>query len=211
MVVTDRKIASAPIEKTIRDVVTANPGAVMIQVREKDLPARALLALVGDIVKIARPARCPVLVNGRMDVAATAGADGVHLPEAGIGVKQARKLASALGLSQFVIGVSTHSAAAAVAAASAGADVVVLGPVWPTPRKIAFGEPLGLAAITEAATTLSRQRSRARLYAIGGIDDPARAARARQAGAFGIGVIRAVMQAENPAFATRGLAAAVTV
>lgn len=203
--VTDRTLLSAPLADTIAAIAGANSGRLAFQVREKDLTDGDNLALCRDVVAAAHRGHCPVLVNGRIDIAVAAGADGVHLPEAGLAIAEARKLASSLGRGDLLIGKSTHSPAAALAAASAGADLIFLGPIWPTPKKIALGRPLGLAAITEAT-----QAAEAQVYAIGGIDDPARARAARAAGAAGIGVIRAIFAAENPATAARALCAAVS-
>jgi thiamine monophosphate synthase len=75
----------------------------------------------------------------------------------------------------------------------------VLGPIWPTPAKLAYGPPLGLAALTAAA------RGPLPVVAVGGIDGPERAHRARSAGATGVAVIRAVMAADDPGRSARAL------
>ncbi|MEJ7597792.1 MAG: thiamine phosphate synthase [Kofleriaceae bacterium] len=146
--------------------------ALVVQVREKDLDGGALLALV----RAACATGARVLVNDRLDVALAAGADGVHLPERGMPIADARALAPHL-----VIGVSTHSIDAV--AAATGADLIVLGPIWDTPGK---SSPLGPEALTAA-----RAVTAARLVAIGGID-PARRAIARAHGADAVAAIRAV-------------------
>jgi thiamine-phosphate pyrophosphorylase len=140
---------------------------VHVQVREKDLEGRALLALVRDVMSLG----APVWVNDRGDVARIANAHGVHLPEAGLSIADAR-LAGATR-----IGCSRHSAADALAA---DCDLVQLGPIFATPGK---GPPLGVSVL--AIATIST------LVAVGGIDSPERARAAIIAGADAIAVIRA--------------------
>jgi thiamine-phosphate pyrophosphorylase len=149
----------------------------LVQVREKHLAGRALLALVTRVV--AMGAR--VLVNDRLDVALAAGASGVQLPERGLPVGDARALAPR----PFLVGASRHDLDGARAAAAAGADLIVLGPIWETPGK---GAPLGLAALTAARADLP---AHVELCAIGGIDSPERAAAAAAAGADRVAAIRA--------------------
>ena len=59
-------------------------GIDMIQIREKDLPARELFDLVGRIRDIAAGTKTRVLVNDRLDIALASGIDGVHLPANGL-------------------------------------------------------------------------------------------------------------------------------
>lgn len=144
-------------------------GAVVVQVREKDLDGGPLLHLV----RAAQPF-ASVVVNDRLDVALVAGADGVHLPERGLPVAAARALAPSLA-----IGVSRHAAPLD----DTTADLVHLGPIWPTPSKptaTALGE-----------TALGWPHGRALLVAVGGIDSPSRARRAAASGASAVAVIRA--------------------
>ena len=68
-------------------------GVDLIQVRERDLEAASLAALVADIVAIARGTPTRVVVNDRLDVALACGADGVHLRGDSIPVEAARRLA----------------------------------------------------------------------------------------------------------------------
>ncbi|MBI1886580.1 MAG: thiamine phosphate synthase, partial [Chloroflexi bacterium] len=65
-------------------------GVTMVQLREKDLAAGALLAL-GEGLRRATAGRALFLVNDRLDVALAAAADGVHLPENGLPAPQARR------------------------------------------------------------------------------------------------------------------------
>jgi len=151
-----------------RAVAGCPDGSVLVQVREKDLDGGPLLQLV----RAAQPF-APVMVNDRIDVALAADAHGVHLPEHGISIDDARALAPSL-----MLGVSRHAAPG-----DTGADLVQLGAIWPTPSKPGV-TPLGEAA-------LAWPHGRATLVAVGGIDSPERARLAAAAGADAVAVIRA--------------------
>ena len=106
----------------------------------------------------------PLLVNGRLDVAIAARASGVHLPADGLALSRVRAAAPR----GFLVGVSTHSPAEAVRAIEDGADLVVLGPIFDTPSKRAYGAPLG----TDALEALPlRDEHGSDVYAIGGIGE----------------------------------------
>ncbi|HYR88702.1 MAG TPA: thiamine phosphate synthase [Terriglobia bacterium] len=111
-------------------------GVDMIQVREKDLPARELFKLVCRIRDLAAGTKTRVMVNDRLDVALAAGADGIHLPSNGLPAERVRPLVA-------VLGVSVHTLQEACLAEKARADFVVFGPIFDTPGKNAVGlEPL---------------------------------------------------------------------
>lgn len=204
-IITDRRAAAAAgglVNAVAALLAAIPPGSALLQVREKDLEAAELIALVRRLRALARPHRVPVLVNDRIDVALAAGADGVHLPETSFSVAEARQLLRAGG-GPALVGVSTHGAAAAGRAAAAGADLVVCGPMQATPSKAAYGPPLGPAAIAEAA----QQAGPTPLYAVGGIATAADAHLARNAGAHGVAAIHALMSQPHTAAA---LLAAIT-
>jgi thiamine-phosphate pyrophosphorylase len=127
----------------------AQAGCQFIQIREKDMSARALSAFTRAAIERARPHGARVLVNDRLDVAMAAGADGVHLRASSIPAREVRAVAAKTGLDDFLIGVSTHSVAEARLAEEGGADFIVCGPVYDTPSKRAFGPPLGLDVFAE--------------------------------------------------------------
>jgi thiamine-phosphate pyrophosphorylase len=111
-------------------------GVDMIQVREKDLPARDLFDLVCRIRDLAAGTQTRVLVNDRLDIALAAAVDGVHLPGNGLPAARVRPFVK-------VLGVSTHSAKEAIEAERGLADFIVFGPVFDSPGKAAVGlEPL---------------------------------------------------------------------
>lgn len=131
----------------------------------------------------ALPASAHVIVNDRVDLAAAAGARGVHLPAGGLPTQTAREL---LG-PEALIGRSTHSAAEARQAYEDGADYVFLGPIWDTASHPGVAG-IGVTAITDAQP--------ARVVAIGGVTAD-RAAICVEAGAWGVAAIRALWLADD--------------
>ncbi|WP_333646304.1 thiamine phosphate synthase [Candidatus Binatus sp.] len=182
----------------------APPGTVALQLREKDLSARALYELALRLRAICTRAGAPLIVNDRVDVAIAADADGVHLPFDSIGVSMARKL---LGPDRL-IGVSSHSPPDVAAAAREGADFAVFGPVFDPlskPATVPACGPSGLNAACGAGAIP--------VFALGGITpdrtrelfasaDPA----ARPAGVASIG---AIFAADSPAIATAAMLSAL--
>lgn len=137
----------------------AEAGVDMIQIRERDLTARALFNLTEAVVAKARSHNTHVLVNDRTDVAAAAGA-GVHLTTRSMTVETIRKAFDA----EMLAGVSTHSIEEAIAAEHGGADFIVFGPVFETESKKSYGPPVGLDQLEEAC-----RRVRIPVLALGGI------------------------------------------
>jgi thiamine-phosphate pyrophosphorylase len=141
-------------------VAFAVEGSVdAIQIRERDLEARELSALVTDVLALTRGSRTRVIVNDRLDVAIAVGADGVHLRSDSIAAQTVRPIVP----EDFLIGRSVHSAGE-VAEAQAGADYLTAGTVWPSRSKGADRRLLGvdgLASVVGAA--------RVPVLAIGGV------------------------------------------
>jgi len=187
--------------RPLRDVVHAafRAGVRAVQLREKDLPARSLLALARDLAELARAYDARVLVNDRVDVCLASGSAGVHLPAAGLPASAARGLVGP----DRLIGGSAHSADEAVRAEESGADFVVLGPIFDTPSKQVFGPPIGLRELERART-----RCRVPLFGIGGITSD-RVRDVMKAGARGVAVVGSLMAAEDVERATRELLSAL--
>lgn len=198
--ITDRhQTGGRPLLPLLRDALDA--GVRAVQVREKDLATRPLLDLVEQVLPLARARNGLMLVNDRVDLAIAVGADGVHLRADSLPVSVARRL---LGQDRL-IGVSAHSVDDVLRAESDGADFTVLGPVYETPSKRAYGEPIGLSPVEEAT-----RRCRTPVFAIGGIT-AARVGEVRRAGAFGVAVISSVLSAERVEVAVRNLLEALVV
>ncbi len=197
--VTDRhQTGGRPLVPLLREAVAA--GLRAVQLREKDLATRPLLILAEEVLRLTREHGVWLLINDRVDLTMALGADGVHLRSNSLPVSVARRL---LGPDR-VIGVSAHSVDEVMQAESEGADFAVLGPVYDTSSKRAYGHSIGLPPIQEAS-----RRCRIPVFAIGGITAP-RVHDVRRAGAFGIAVISSILTAECVASATRDLLEAVT-
>ncbi|HEX7531336.1 MAG TPA: thiamine phosphate synthase [Pyrinomonadaceae bacterium] len=162
--------ATTPESEEFRNILQQASAAVtagiqLIQIREKRLTARVLFELTARVVAIARGSSTRVLVNDRADIAASAGADGVHLTTRSLGADVIRKMFGA----NFLIGASTHSLTEARAACREGADFAVFGPIFPSPSpspsKEKYGPPLGAGQLIEA----TRELSPFPLIALGGI------------------------------------------
>ena len=190
--VTDRhKTGGRPLVPLLREALGA--GLRAIQLRERDLGSRPLLALAEDSLRAARAAGAKVLINDRVDLVMALGADGVHLRSSSLPVRAVRRLLGPDGL----IGVSVHAADEVVQVEAEGADFAVLGPIYETPSKLPYGRPIGVQPIEEAV-----RRSRLPVFAIGGIT-PERVGDVRRAGASGVAVIASILGAESVASATR--------
>lgn len=123
----------------------------LIQLREKNLNTRTLYELTARAAEITRGTMTHLLVNDRADIARAARADGCHLTTRSVEASIIRRTFG----TDFLIGVSTHSLSEAQAARDGGADFAVFGPVFDTPSKQVYGEPVGLESLREAARTLS--------------------------------------------------------
>jgi thiamine-phosphate pyrophosphorylase len=193
--ITDRKLAARrglaeTIETALQAAaeIEARPP-LAVQLREKDLDGRALIQLANEVGQICRRYHVPLMVNGRIDVAMAAGADGVHLPADGIGPDDARKL---LGPSKL-IGVSTHNAGEITRAEGLGADFAVFGPVFEPISKGTRAAPAGPQGLSSACSAASIP-----VFALGGIT-AARITELEDTGAAGAAVIGAIMAASDPA------------
>ncbi|MDZ4658274.1 MAG: thiamine phosphate synthase [Bythopirellula sp.] len=151
-----------PIEKVHQLV---NSGVGMIQLREKNLNDSELLKLARSLCDAAKVpcqnggAMCLVIINDRSDIAAAANADGVHLGQDDLPVREARRI---LG-PRKIIGVSTHNIEQARAAVLEGANYLGVGPTFPSTTK-AFETFPGTALLKQVAEEISLPA-----FAIGGI------------------------------------------
>ncbi|CAG0987216.1 thiamine phosphate synthase [Geobacter sp.] len=163
-------------------------GVRAIQLREKDLFPRELLELARAMRELTDRYGAKLLINDRVDVALAVGADGVHLGEASIPADVAQRL---LGTERLV-GVSCHGLKGALAAERLGADFITFGPVYPTPSKAAYGDPVGVEQLAEAVGLL-----RIPVFALGGISR-GNTSEVMAAGAAGVALISAIISAGNP-------------
>jgi thiamine-phosphate pyrophosphorylase len=193
-VVTDRQLTGGrPLPLVVEAALRG--GACAFQLREKDLSPRELYPLALEIRQLTQMYGARILINDRVDVALAVGADGVHLTTTSLPASIARRV---LGPGRL-IGVSTHTVTEARAAADEGADFLVFGPVFYTPSKAPYGEPVGLDAlrVVRAAVNLP-------ILAIGGVKK-ANLDQVLAAGADGIAVISAIISADDPMAASQDL------
>jgi len=168
-------------------------GVDLVQIREKILADRALLAALERARELTRRLGVPLVVNDRPDLAVLAEADYVHVGQDDLPLAAAARFGLPVGL-------STHSPAQL--AAATGAAYAGVGPVYPTPTK--EGRPaVGLDYVRHAAAHATMP-----WFAIGGIDRTNVDA-VLAAGATRIAVVRAIADARDPESAARELRAAV--
>jgi thiamine-phosphate diphosphorylase len=165
----------------------AHAGVDLIQIRERDLDDRALLALVSEAIARVEGTESLVLVNDRVDIALAAEAAGVHLRSDSPPTKRVREIAASL-----VLGRSVHAVAEALDEASAGTsatvaaggcDYLIAGTVFPTPSKPG-GHLLGVDGLRDLCAAVALP-----VLAVGGMSVQ-RAFDVARAGAAGIAAIR---------------------
>ena len=193
-------ISSGSCRHSIKDTARAAiaGGADAIQLREKQVPDGALLAMAAELRELTDETNRMLIINDRADIAALVSADGVHLGQHDLPSAEARKLLAP----GAIIGRSTHNRAELQAAINEGADYIAAGPVFDTKTKDA-GPLAGLEYLAEA-----RQATRRPLIAIGGIDG-SNAEAVAAAGADGVAVSAAICGADDPQAAAAEIRAAI--
>ncbi|MGM0557567.1 MAG: thiamine phosphate synthase [Myxococcota bacterium] len=159
-------------------------GARLFQCRFKELEDAENEALCREVVEAVGD-EAVVLVNGRAEVAAAVGADGVHLTSTSGAVDEARELGAR------VVGRSCHTLDEARAAQDAGADFITISPVFSTSSKPGYGPILGLEGLHSVCEAIDMP-----VYALAGIT-PARVAACREAGAYGVAAMSGVCGAAD--------------
>ena len=158
-------------------------GVRAVQLREKDLPTRQLLDMAYRMKELTAKYSAKLFVNDRADIGICVNADGVHLGQASMPVYAARKVVGY----KMMIGVSTHNLDEASIAEKEGADFITFGPVYHTPSKLKYGEPIGIEAFKKVCEKLSIP-----VFAIGGIKFD-NATDVINAGADGIAAISGIL------------------
>lgn len=160
-------------------------GVDIIQLRDKLGTARETLKCFKGILRVVN-ARVPVIMNDRVDLAIAAGADGVHLGQDDVPVKDARRM---LG-TRAVLGVSCQSYEHARQAQAQGADYIGFGSVFKTLTK-PERNPMNLDLFRKIAREISIP-----VFAIGGIT-PENIPDLRAVGVRHFAVCRGICQADN--------------
>lgn len=150
---------AAGFEMTVRNALAA--GVRIIQLREKSLPDRDLVSQARFLRLLTAEAGALLIINDRPDIAVLANADGVHVGQDELAVRDARHIVGP----DRLIGVSTHSIEQARQAVLDGADYLGVGPTFPSGTK-SFEQFAGLEFVRQVASEISLP-----WFAIGGIDE----------------------------------------
>lgn len=130
--------------RRIAEICVAN-GVRMVQLREKHLDDKAVLAAAAEILAVTRGTETKFVMNDRADLALLAGADVLHLGQGDVSLADARRIVGP----RMPIGLSTHTLEQARRAIGEGADYIGFGPVWATPTKDVPDEVVGLELLRE--------------------------------------------------------------
>ena len=193
-VLVDGRPSIEEFDALVRDLVLAGVG--VLQLRDKRLDDRTLLDRARLLRELTMDSQTLFVMNDRPDLAVLARADGVHVGQEELSVKDVRSLVGP----RMLIGVSTHSIQQARAAVLDGADYIGVGPTFPSGTKEFDVFPgLDLVRAVSAEITLPA-------FAIGGITAE-NAAEVLAAGATRVAVSGAITQAANPTAAAAELLA----
>jgi thiamine-phosphate pyrophosphorylase len=163
-------------------------GILAVQLRAKAWGAGQLLATARELRKITAAAGALFFVNDRLDVALLAGADGAHLGDDDLPLPLARRISP----SGFLLGRSAVTPEELRRARDQGADYAGAGPVFGTASKDDAGPAIGVRSIHVAAAA-----GLLPIVGIGGVT-AANAAEVLRAGAAGVAVLSAVIEARDP-------------
>ncbi len=185
--ITDRKQARGGdlfgvVEEALKGGVRA------VQLREKDIFSRELYEMAHELRKLTSRYDARLFINDRIDIALAVDADGVHLGGDSLPIYKTRALIG----ENMLLGVSCHNQMSAITAQEKGADFITFGPVFFTPSKAPYGEPVGLDKL-EIVTSLLEIP----VFALGGVNRN-NTRQIMEAGASGIALISAIISAENP-------------
>jgi thiamine-phosphate pyrophosphorylase len=172
--ITERKASNLPYRDMVLRALRSGVG--WVQYRDKDRTRREIYEESIRLRSITRDFQAALVINDHPDIALAAEADGVHLGQEDLPLREARKIMG----KNAIIGISTHTVEQAVAAQRDGADYIGFGPIFHTTTKNA-GNPLGTGMLSEV-----KKRVTVPVVAIGGIT---------------IGNIQAVLQAGADAVA----------
>ncbi len=162
-------------------------GVKAIQLRGRNLSAKELLKIGERLRRLTHIESVKLFINDRIDVAMAIQADGVHLGQNSMPVRQARKISG----DKLIIGVSTHGLREAMDAEEGGADFITVGPIFETESKLRYGSAVGLTTLADVC-----RKVKIPVFAIGGISIE-RVNSVMKEGAYGVAVISAILKAES--------------
>ncbi|MFR8002294.1 MAG: thiamine phosphate synthase [Hydrogeniiclostridium sp.] len=173
-------------------------GITLLQLREKERSGREYFRLALKVKEIASRYHIPLLIDDRVDIALAAGADGVHVGQSDLPVKEARRL---LG-SDKIVGATAKTVPQALEAEAEGADYLGVGAIFPTTTKV--------VTVLTAVETLNAicQAVGIPVAAIGGLNK-GNLSILENSPISGVSVVSAIMKQADPENAARELKEAV--
>jgi thiamine-phosphate pyrophosphorylase len=181
---------SALLKNSTRDCAQelAAAGVRLLQYRNKSASARELLETSRELVSSLESSRTALIVNDRPDVAALAGAKGVHVGQDDLDAEQARAVVG----KEMWVGTSTHNLEQFRRAVATSSDYIAVGPIFATTSKANPDPVVGVELIREVRALTDKP-----IVAIGGITLE-RAKAVIDAGADSVAVISDILLARNP-------------
>jgi thiamine-phosphate pyrophosphorylase len=171
----------------------ADAGVRLLQYRNKRASARELFESSTKLVSLLAPLKVSVVVNDRADVAALAGADGVHVGQEDLGVEEARQVVG----TEKLVGVSTHNLEQFQRAAASSADYIAVGPIFATGTKLNPDPVVGTEFIRKVRLLTDKP-----IVAVGGITLE-RTPEIIESGADSVAVISDILAATEPGMRAR--------
>lgn len=163
-------------------------GVTIVQLREKEASAREMITIGKKLLLLLKPYGIPLIINDRVDVAHAIGADGIHLGQSDLNVKEARAI---LG-EKAIIGLSVESIEQAKAAVEEDVDYLAASPLFHTNTKTNCSAPWGLNGLKQLC-----EISNIPVIAIGGINET-NVEQVIQCGAVGVALVSAIFNSPNP-------------
>lgn len=195
--VTDPKLCGdRGVLKTVELAISG--GVTAVQLRDKNASVHELVPLAIALLKILKEKRVPLIINDRLDVALAIGADGVHLGQSDLDIREARQIAGP----NFLIGqtISRVEEIEFINTLPVGTlDYLGVGPIFTTTTKLDARDALG----PDTVSTLRRLTSLP-CIAIGGISIE-NAASAWSTGVDGLAIVSAICAATDPKAAAEAI------
>ncbi|GHV43760.1 thiamine-phosphate synthase [Spirochaetia bacterium] len=190
---TDRILSlGRPITQALDAAIAG--GVTMVQLREKDASTREFYDIALEVQRITKKHQVPLVVNDRLDIALAIGAEGLHLGQSDLPLREARRLAG----DRMFIGVSANTVEQARIAEAEGADYLGVGAVFPTGSKSDVNT-VGLERLREIRGAVNIP-----IVGIGGIG-PANIREVMTTGIEGAAVISAILSQPDIAEAASAL------
>lgn len=187
-------LVTMPVDHIAEVVESALRGGVQIvQYRQKEGEDNLRYAIAKQLCEICHQYDALFLMNDRVDIAISVGADGIHVGQTDLPVAAVRQILNAHGgnAADYIIGQSTTSPEELEISLNNQVDYVGVGPVHATPTKPNKAAS-GHEYVSYAAKNLDIP-----WFAIGGLDEQ-NLGGAIAAGAKRVAVVRALMKASQP-------------